>query len=202
LKGDESEPIKTVSGVRQICSQKAWMTQNLFIKWIDFEFAFVARDKTLLVFDAARSHISNKVKAHLHERGILFAVIPGGLTGLLQPCDVVWFKPLRQSMKQAIDSWKARPNHELTRGGNARPPTINDMSVWLADAWRSVPQDQLRGSFQRCFLGDALYLHIAQHELYGDAFRSVVAELTGGTHRADIPTDVGEESDPAEIEDD
>jgi hypothetical protein len=92
-------------------------------------FPFVARNTTLLVFDSACPHIAKKVKAYLHSRGILFVVIPGGLTGLLQPCDVSWFKTLKSHMAEKIDHWKANANHELTSQGNRKPPTIDDMLV-------------------------------------------------------------------------
>ena len=112
----DAAPIRTVSGVRFLCNQRAWMNEDAFIQWIDHEFPFVAPDTILLVFDSARSHISNKVKNHLQARRILRAVIPGGLTGLLQPCDVYWFKRLKDSIAKDIDAWKRDPNHELARG--------------------------------------------------------------------------------------
>jgi hypothetical protein len=88
----------------------------------------------MLVFDAARVHISKKVKNFLHSKGILFAVIPGGLTGLLQPCDVVWFKSLKDHIAREFDAWKAGPDHEVTRAGNPKPPTIENMTFWLRSA--------------------------------------------------------------------
>ena len=114
---NEIDPIRTFSGVRWFHAKKYWVNQDLFIRWIQFEFPFVVRDSILLVFDSARAHISKKVKAFLHLKGILFAVIPGGLTGLLQPYDVVWFKPLKDSISREIDIWKASSDHELTRNG-------------------------------------------------------------------------------------
>ena len=154
-----------------------------------------------LVFDAARSHISQKVKAYLHSKKILFAVIPGGLTGLLQPCDVVWFKQLKHAMEEMIDQWKRSPNHEHTRAGNVRPPSNEDITKWLSDSWASIPQSVIRNSFDRCFMGDSLYLHVAQHELYGEQFRETIARLAG-SHDENIVLDpISEESELAEIDD-
>jgi hypothetical protein len=135
IKGNHAVPIVAAGGVRRIYGEKAWINQDAFIKWIDFEFPFAQRDTLLLVFDSARPHISWKVKDHLHARGILFAVISGGLTSLLQPCDVSWFKTMKSILKDSIDTWKANPYHTLTRGGIPRPPTLDDMSAWLTDAW-------------------------------------------------------------------
>lgn len=170
------------------------MTQRLFIKWVDFEFPFVRPNKILLVFDSARSHLAETVKEHLHRRGILFAVIPGGLTSLLQPCDVVWFKPLKTHLERSIDEWKSGGGHSLTRSGRPRPPTIDDMANWLASGWAAMNEQMLARSFDRCFLGDILFLHIAIHSLYGTLFRSRIAVLTGDGESGQID-DAIEESD-------
>ena len=148
---NETDPIRTFSGVRWFPAKKSWVNQDLFIRWIQFEFPFVVRDSILLVFDSARAHISKKVKAFLHSKGILFAVIPGGLTGLLQPCDVVWFKPLKDSISREIDIWKASSDHELTRNGNPRPPTCYDMSRWLSSGWDAIESGTIINSFNSCF---------------------------------------------------
>ena len=76
LKGENSDMIRTDAGVRHIFAAKAWVNQDVFIRWVNYEFPFVGSNTVLLVFDSARSHIANKVKAHLHRRGIFFAVIP------------------------------------------------------------------------------------------------------------------------------
>jgi len=172
----------------------------MFIRWIDFEFAFVQRNTVLLVFDSARAHIAARVKTHLHNRGILFVVIPGGLTPHLQPCDVSWFKPLKERIKESIDRWKASPNHEQTRFGNPRPPTTEDMMIWLSAAWTSISVALIRNSFERCFLGESLFLHIARNEVYGEQFRVKLAELAGG-HETIEDVEVSEDSDPLMIDD-
>jgi hypothetical protein len=131
----------------------------------------------------------------------LFAVISGGLTGLLQPCDVVWFKQLKSSIAEKIDQWKARPVHDITRNGNVRAPGIEDMSTWLSDAWNGIRSDTIAGSFKSCFLGDSLYLHIAKHALYGDQFRMRIAQMTDDVTEPDISGDMSEENSISEIDD-
>ena len=199
MKGDEDSAIQTQANVHLLESKNAWMNENVFIKWIRFMFPFVARDTILLVFDSARSHISKKVKAYLHTRGILFAVIPGGLTGLLQPCDVSWFKPLKASIANEIDRWKANGGRGLTPAGNPRPPTIDDMVHWLSSSWSQIRTEMLDDSFRHCFLGDTIFLHIARHEVYGPLFLAKVTSLLATVESGDID-EVGE-SDPGEIDD-
>jgi hypothetical protein len=188
-------------GVRWMTAEKSWMNQDLFIKWIDYEFPFVAPDSILLVFDSAHSHISTKVKSHLHTRRILFAVIPGGLTSWLQPCDVSWFKPLKVAIAESIDGWKANGPHSVTSHGNVRPPTTEQISSWLCDAWNRLGSEAIASSFTSCFLGDGLYLHIARNQTYGSLFRIRLAELTGRDLQVSQQGDLGNESDINEIDD-
>lgn len=94
VKGNISS-VTTVDCIPVLTNEKSWMNTESFIQYIDYMFPFVEPNKLLLVFDSAPSHISKQVKAHLRARKILCAVIPGGLTGYLQPCDFGLFKPLK-----------------------------------------------------------------------------------------------------------
>ena len=202
MRGKEDDEIRTVDGVNWFPSPKSWVNQDIFIRWIQYEFPFVAPNSILLVFDSARSHISNLVKTFLHAKGILFAVIPGGLTGLLQPADVVWFKQLKADLTVSIDEWKSNDGHFFTRGGNVKPPTNADLSRWLSRAWHSISSETIVRCFQRCLLGDSLDLHIAQHELYGPLFRHKLVEIMDAAQSStEVEVDEETESDIAEIYD-
>ena len=177
--------------------------RNLGAVRISFRFG----KQQLLVLYSARSHISTRVKKFLHDKKILFAVISGvwinsgGLTGLLQPADVVWFKQLKSDLETSIEEWKRSENHSVTRGGNARPPTTEELSGWLYRAWQRISTDTITRSFSCCLLGDSLRLHIAQHELYGRLFRQKLVELMENTHAPRQDEDDAVESDIAEIDD-
>ena len=110
-------------------------------------------------------------------------------------------KPLKNLIEQAIDQWKASSDHEFTPAGNARPPKNDDMSAWLSAAWNSLDSAMIANSFERCFLGDSLFLHIAQHELYGSLFRQTMARLTGEQMLPEIHQYESEESGISEVDD-
>jgi hypothetical protein len=134
-----------------------------------------------VVFDSARSHISKRVKEHLQTRQILYAVIPGGLTGLLQPCDVYWFKNLKESISNSIDKWRLNPDKQLTKIGTIKPPSNEDMAAWLKEGLRVIGSQKIIESFSECFLGECIDLHISQHEIYGMKFRLKIAVIHGTT---------------------
>lgn len=49
---------------------------------------FFRQSKSLLVLDSMRAHISDVAKQRIRATGSVPAVIPGGLTKLLQPLDI------------------------------------------------------------------------------------------------------------------
>ena len=62
--------------------------------------------------------------------------IPGGFTSVSQPCDVGVIKPLKSSLVELCQQWKA---DELTRlGDTGKIPTPGRKKVlyWLDEIWR------------------------------------------------------------------
>ena len=56
--------------------------------------------QSLLVWDSFRAHLTHEVNAALKQREIDVAVIPGGLTPVLQPLDKCWNKPFKDSIRR------------------------------------------------------------------------------------------------------
>ena len=55
--------------------------------------------ESLLVWDAFRAHLPQRTKEVAVELKTHLAVIPGGLTSLLQPLDVIINKPFKQAIR-------------------------------------------------------------------------------------------------------
>ena len=64
--------------------------------------------------------LATKLKAHL-------AVIPGGLTGQLQPLDVSDNKPFKGFMHEEWAKWSEAPNHHVTPAGRVKRPSISNV---------------------------------------------------------------------------
>ena len=56
-------------------------------------------ERSLLVWDSFRAHLTESVKADLQRRKIEVAVIPGGLTPVLQPLDKCLNKPFKDNIR-------------------------------------------------------------------------------------------------------
>jgi hypothetical protein len=132
--------IKYSDGIVQLTGQKSWMNSNLFIQWIEYSFPILTTNpnKTLLVFDSARSHISIEVKNYLKRRKIFYAVIPGGLTAWLQPADLCWFKTFKFIVREEAEDYLKSNLVARTRSGAIRLPDIQIVGRWLVRAWNEI----------------------------------------------------------------
>ena len=67
-------------------------------EWIRCNLRYTADQKALLVWDSFRGHLMEAVKDLLARRNVDVAVIPGGLTPVLQPLDKCINKPFKNKV--------------------------------------------------------------------------------------------------------
>ena len=96
-------------------------------------------EQSLLVWDSFRAHLTDDVKAALKQRKIDVAVVPVGLTPVLQPLDKCLNKPF-----------------EYTPSGKKKAPTRNLVLRWVNEAWREIPPEMVMKSFKTCGISNAL----------------------------------------------
>ena len=79
-------------GDAKIAFQKShWMDVRTAKVYLDFVVSLYPEDITIgLIWDAASSHICDKVKTYAAELGIVLGFIPAGLTSILQVCDLYY----------------------------------------------------------------------------------------------------------------
>lgn len=77
----------------------------------------LGRRKSLLVYDAFEAHVTDTVKAAFKRENTDLAVIPGGLTSILQPLDVSLNKPFKDGVRKRWMQWMADGIHEFTATG-------------------------------------------------------------------------------------
>lgn len=82
------------------------------------------RKRNLLVWDSFRAHLSDNVKRVLKNSRTDVAVIPGGMTSLLQPLDVGVNKPFKDNLRQYWNEWMLAGNHTFTPAGRIRKPDL------------------------------------------------------------------------------
>ena len=74
----------------EVCySDNGWANDEIIAIWLKWIFPAFDLSKKLLVWDSFRAHISENTKKVIKSMKNLYtAVIPGGCTSLIQPCDV------------------------------------------------------------------------------------------------------------------
>lgn len=85
----------------------AYNNEELFLKWLEEEYTPVTTEigEVLLVMDVAAFHKTPAIKAKIRELKTTLALIPAGMTSLLQPCDTAVNSPLKQWLQEFTDEY-------------------------------------------------------------------------------------------------
>ena len=99
------------------------------------------------------AHLTAEVTEVLKEVNTDVAVIPGGLTGVLQPLDVSLNKPFKAGL---CDCWMAREGYTKTKGGNMRAPPLDTCAKWVIESWDDIKKPIIIKSFKKCCISNAM----------------------------------------------
>ena len=81
----------------------------------------------LLVWDSFRAHLTDGVKDLLDRRNVDVAVIPGGLTPVLQPLDKCINKPFKAKVCAQYEAWMVNSPFTYTPSRKKRAPGTNEL---------------------------------------------------------------------------
>lgn len=128
---------------------KHWMDKPGCCKFLDWLSSCFPGEKIGLIWDAATSHLSEDVKEKADELNITLGDIPAGCTSLIQICDLIANKPLKQAFKKRYVSWKIRS--DPGPGGKYKVDR-RDIITWLEESMEEVnshmaPQSQIAKAF-------------------------------------------------------
>ena len=114
------------------------------------------KQNSLLVLDAVRCHRQDSVKGVLRNMNTDLAIIPGGMTSVLQPLDVSLNKPFKSNLRSKWNSWL--DGQVLSQGCSEkiRRPRLSLMCTWIIKAWQEIPEAMVRKSFKKCYITNAL----------------------------------------------
>ncbi len=143
-------PLKDVPpGVIVTMTPHAWANAEVVKQWLRQVWRKNNSDRRLLVWDAFSGHITPEVKKEVREvYNTDMAVIPGGCTSKLQPCDVRWNRPFKDTFRDLYDEWVIDGAVDLTKKGNRKPPPKPLLLRWIKKAWDSVTPDVVKKSFK------------------------------------------------------
>ena len=151
---------KIPSGVLVHCHPKGWMDEEGIVLWLSKVWntrpGALLKKKSLLVWDQFRAHKTEKVKEKAKEIQTTQAMIPGGLTSILQPLDVVLNKPFKDRVRKRWMTWMASDDKELTKGGNLKKPSISLVTSWVKSAWDEIPAEMVVKSFLKTGISNSM----------------------------------------------
>lgn len=107
--------------------------------------------KAILIMDSHRAHLMESVKEALRKSKTDIAIIPGGMTPLLQMLDVYINKSFKSLIKKEYQEWlENEPEDGRTKAGNRKRASYVDVANWVVRAWDAVTMELICDSFVGC----------------------------------------------------
>lgn len=152
------DPIPNGLAVR--AQEKGWMNEALVIDWVKTIWQYrpdgLRNKKSLLVLDSYAAHKCESVRRALYNNNTRLAIIPGGMTCILQPMDVCLNKPFKANLKKMWSQWMIEGPHTFTPAGNIVRPSYPIVYGWILAAWAAIPEEMIVKSFKKCCISNAL----------------------------------------------
>lgn len=126
------------------------------MEWIRRNLRYTPDQRALLVWDSFRGHLTDAVKDLLARRNVEVAVIPGGLTPVLQPLDKCINKPFKTKVRSQYQTWMVNGPFTYTPSGKKHAPSKELVLQWIQKAWQEIPADLIANSFKCCGISNAL----------------------------------------------
>lgn len=147
-------------GIHVRVQDKGWMDSKLMHDWLEVVWKCrpggLLRKRCLLVLDSFRGHIEESVKNRMKELNTHPAIIPGGLTSILQPLDVSVNKPFKDHVKTLYTDWMANGEHSFMKTGKIQKPSIEILCSWIVKAWDQISSEIIQKSFKKTGISNAL----------------------------------------------
>ena len=109
------------------------------------------------MLDAFRCHRSEDQLKHLkkqHKTDV--AIIPGGMTSILQPLDVSVSKPFKNKLRDLWTEWMSTGEKSFTKGGRVGAPDLALICKWIVHVWQELDPQIIVHSFVKCCISSAL----------------------------------------------
>ena len=151
--------MKFPKGIHVRVHPKGWMDENLMLDWLKTVWGRRQGGRlrrSLLVLDAFRCHRMPSIKQQLVDDKTDLAIIPGGMTKMLQPLDVTVNKPMKDALRRLWNDWLLDGDHTFTAGGRMRTPTLTDVTEWILRVWQELDPAIIKKGFVKCCISNAM----------------------------------------------
>jgi len=117
-----------------------WCVEGIFQQWVNkiwLNLNFQQNQKALLVLDQFSVHKLSTIKKLLDDGQSLYAYLPPGSTGLLQPLDTHINKDFKDRIRRKFEAWydlKGCQDDNKTEKGYLRAPNVSIVTQWALEA--------------------------------------------------------------------
>ncbi|KAG5869244.1 hypothetical protein JTB14_009895 [Gonioctena quinquepunctata] len=91
-------------------NKSGWFTLEILEDWFRKIAYFMKQDK-----EGKKVMIGDNLASHITPYIIIFILLPPNSTGLTQPLDVAFFRPLKIKWRETLDSWKAENRGTISK---------------------------------------------------------------------------------------
>ena len=141
-------------------NEKGWMDEDACTIWLEKVWGLrpghLRHPKSLLVWDHFAAHLTDGIKRKVRATNTDVAVIPGGLTSILQPLDVSLNKPFKDSLRKKWKDWMSSEGRTFTKSGNPRAADLPTCAKWVKESWDEIKPEMIIKSFKKCCISNAL----------------------------------------------
>ncbi|KAH9360477.1 hypothetical protein HPB48_009660 [Haemaphysalis longicornis] len=102
----------------------------------------------LLILNQAPIHKTDAARKALASKDTNVVLVPGGCTSIVQPADVSWMKPFKDSLRETWASFIRAG--AVTPKGNLKKPSRQDVVNFVSKAWAAGSEEVVARSFKRC----------------------------------------------------
>ena len=172
--------LRVPRNVRVTATINGWMTGDKMADYLQRIWGRNVDDvRRLFILDQARVHTMQRTKDGVEALDSDLIFVPAGCTPLLQPADVSWNKPFKDSMRDSYKRWRRQDLR--TPAGNLKMASRQDVINWVSTAWDSVSEEVVMRSFKACGITSAL--DGSEDDLLSDR----VAEALNAAEQAENP---------------
>lgn len=116
--------------------------------WNKRKESFFAR-KSLLMIDAAPGHKTDETKEKFKKMGTTLAMIPEGLTKILQVLDISVNKSFKSHLRKQWENLMINGVKEFTKSGHIKRASYEDICSWISKSWEAVPTSAIISGFKK-----------------------------------------------------
>ena len=101
----------------------------------------------MLVYNSFEAHVTDTVKVSFKRKNTDLAVIPGGLTFLLQLLNLSLNKLFKDGVRK---QWMADGIHEFTDSGRQKKASEELICWWILQVWKAILSEMITASLLKC----------------------------------------------------